>query len=518
MVYSKNKYRKRLIRILAVALPAILIFNNSIISFADTVTDRIAAHEAMTVDTNEIENWPQGPVIAAESAILMDASSGAILYAKNIHKRQYPASTTKILTTLIAYEECSLSEIVDFSRDAVYSIPAGSNNIAMDAGEQLTMDESIKAILIRSANEVSYAVAEHISGSFDAFADLMNKRAKELGCIDSNFVNPNGLPDENHYTSAYDLAMIGKAFFANEYLCEVTMTPMLHIEPSDRQPDDIWDANKMLLLPGKEYAYEYLVGCKTGYTDASRSTLVSCAQKDGLKLICVVLNDENPNYYQDTIALFNYGFSNFDKINISQTDTKYNIESAGSFYSANDIFGSSVPILTLNKYDCIILPKTIDFSDVESGITYETENENQAALITYTYNGTYLGAASVDFTINESNAYTFDSIEINNTEETNEKTTSFVFVNIVKIMAVIATILILIFLFLVIRKLSQSYSFFSSNSRRAWHRNSRRRGSRKRLHHTSRKNIRAQRRAAIRQAKKRAKATAASKKRRNLDF
>ena len=248
--------------------------------------ENIANNQSLAVQSNAVANWPTGPVVAAESAILMDADTGAILYAKNIHQREYPASTTKILTTLIASERCSMDEIVDFSYDAVHDIDPGSNHIAIDPGEQLTMEECLNAILIRSANEVSFAVAEHISGTtWQDFGPIMNERAKELGCVDSHFVNPNGLPNEDHYTSAYDLAMIGRAFFANEALCKMTMTHMLHISPSERQPDDIMEVNKMELIPGGKYAYPYLVGCKTGYTDAARSTLVSCAEKDGMKLI-----------------------------------------------------------------------------------------------------------------------------------------------------------------------------------------------------------------------------------------
>lgn len=172
----------------------------------------IAINQAIPIESNQIEDWPEGPVVDAASAILMEADTGTILYAKDIHAHHYPASTTKILTTLIASERCSLSEIVTFSSDAVFGIPKDSNHIAMDVGDTLTMEQCLNAILIRSANEVSYAVAEHIGETWSGFADIMNARAKELGCVDSNFVNPNGLPDENHYTSAYDLAMIGRAF------------------------------------------------------------------------------------------------------------------------------------------------------------------------------------------------------------------------------------------------------------------------------------------------------------------
>lgn len=297
-----------------------------------TTEERIEIQQEMPVESNAIPGWPTGPVVTAESAILMEAETGTILYAKNIHTQQYPASTTKILTTLIAAEQCSLDEWVTFSRDAIYDTPSDSNHIAMDVGQQLTMEDCLNAILIRSANEVSYAVAEHISGTtWQDFAKIMNERAVQLGCVDSHFVNPNGLPDENHYTSAYDLAMIGRAFFANELLCRISLTPRLHILPNDHMPYEKLENSKIELLPGKAYGYDDLVGVKTGYTNAARYSVVSCAERDRLKLICVVLRDESPAHYEDTIALFNYGFGNFEKVNVSQMETKYDIGNTGFF-------------------------------------------------------------------------------------------------------------------------------------------------------------------------------------------
>ena len=185
------------------------------VSAATIKEENIAHNQALAIQSNEVANWPTGPVVSAESAILMDADTGAILYAKKVSiSRNTLPVPPKFLTTLIASERCSMDEIVDFSYDAVHDIDPGSNHIAIDPGEQLTMEECLNAILIRSANEVSFAVAEHISGTtWQDFAPIMNERAKELGCVDSNFVNPNGLPNEDHYTSAYDLAMIGRAFF-----------------------------------------------------------------------------------------------------------------------------------------------------------------------------------------------------------------------------------------------------------------------------------------------------------------
>ena len=505
------------------------------VSAATIKEENIAHNQSLAIQSNEIANWPTGPVVSAESAILMDADTGAILYAKNIHQKEYPASTTKILTTLIASERCSMDEIVDFSYDAVHDIDPGSNHIAIDPGEQLTMEECLNAILIRSANEVSFAVAEHISGTtWQDFGPIMNERARELGCVDSHFVNPNGLPNEDHYTSAYDLAMIGRAFFANEALCKMTMTHMLHILPSERQPDDIMEVNKMELIPGGKYAYPYLVGCKTGYTDVARSTLVSCAEKDGLKLICVVMKDENPNYYEDTISLFDYGFSNFQSVNISQTETKYNIENAGSFYSGNDIFGNSKPILELNRDACITLPNTITFQDAVSSISYDDTEPGQAAVITYTYNDVVLGSASLDFTASEKGSSVFqDTAEAipseagDATQETSENTNggiptaarettsseendgtsggpAVIFINVVKVFFCILGIAVLIFLALLLRAFIKNYHFAHRSTRLTWRFSRRRNRSRSRYNSVD-QDLRNRRKEAIRQAKKRRK-------------
>lgn len=538
--------------------------NGLAVSAATIKEENIAYNQSLAVQSNAVANWPTGPVISAESAILMDADTGAILYAKNIHQKEYPASTTKILTTLIASERCSMDEIVDFSYDAVHDIDPGSNHIAIEPGEQLTMEECLNAILIRSANEVSFAVAEHISGTtWQDFGDIMNERAKELGCVDSHFVNPNGLPNEDHYTSAYDLAMIGRAFFANEALCKMTMTHMLHILPSERQPDDIMEVNKMELIPGGKYAYPYLVGCKTGYTDVARSTLVSCAEKDGMKLICVVMKDENPNYYEDTISLFDYGFSNFQRVNISQTETKYNIDNAGSFYSGNDIFGNSKPILQLNQNDSITLPNTITFWDAVSTISYDNTEPGQAAVITYTYNDVVLGTASIDFTASEKGSSVFGD-ETTGTTDGAEATAStqepdstgatqptegtatdepagedggiptatqptasgeedtasggpaVIFINVIKVFFWILGIAAAIFLVLLIRAFIKNYHFAHRSTRLTWRFGRRRKRSRSRYRSVD-QDLQSRRREAIRQAKKRRKPKKPNRFR-DLDF
>lgn len=447
------------------------------------VEDRLA----IPVKTNEIENWPIGPEVTAQSAILMDADTGVILYAKNVHEQLYPASTTKILTCLIAAETCDLDEIVTFSADAIYSTEG--SHIAIDVGEQLTMEECLNAILIASANDVSFGVAEHITGTnWKDFAAIMNERAAELGCVDSNFVNPNGLPNEEHYTSAYDLATIGRAFFANELLCKISSTPLLELLPTDHQPDHILERSKNQLFKGQTYEYEYLVGSKTGYTSAAKSTLVSCAEKDGMKLIAVVMVEDSPAQFADTIALFNYGFSNFERVNISERETRFHIDNTSFFYSNNDIFGSSKPILSLNATDSIILPKTIAFEDITSEISYDTGTEGQAALITYTYNDVFLGSASIDFADNTGNTYTFEQGAMQpaptETKET-KPTEKVVFVNVIKVIIGIGIFAGAAILIALIVSFFKNYQFGTRerNDRRSWLKEQRRKRNRYQISH-----------------------------------
>lgn len=440
-------------------------------AYALPVLPEVEDRAALPIETNAIEDWPEGPVISAQSAILIDAESGVILYAKNIHEPLYPASTTKLLTCLIALENCSLDEVVTFSYDAIFDTPRDSSNIALDVGNELTMEQCLNAILIASANEVAFGVAEHITGtSWQDFAVLMNERAAELGCVDSHFVNPNGLPDDNHYTSAYDLAVIGRAFFANELLCRISSSTRLELPPTDKQPKHIIENARNQILAGRTYAYEYLVGSKTGYTIAARSSLVSCAERDGMKLIAVVLADEAPSQYTDTIALFNYGFGNFERLNVSKTETRFQIDNAGFFYSSHDIFGNSKPILSLNTADCIVLPKTASFADAAYSISYDTEEENTAAVITYTYHDWFVGSVSVDFAKQPESPYSFESTPSDASKEAASNGQRVIFINIFKVLLCIVGTAGAIILIILLRAFLKSYQFATRDrsGRRRW--------------------------------------------------
>ncbi len=366
------------------------------------------AQKALPVESNDIDNWPAGPVTSAQSAILMDVDTGSILYAKNIHNRAFPASTTKILTCLVAMEQGDLDDTVSFSNEAVFSVPADGSNMGMDVGEEITLEQCLYGILVGSANEVANAVGEHIAGSIDAFVDMMNERAAELGCKDSHFMNTNGLHDENHYTSAHDLALIAAAFFRNDMLCKIGNTASYEFTATPTQPDDFILRNKHKMITG-EVAYDGVLGGKTGYTDNSRQTLVTCAERNGMRLVCVVFREETPNQFTDTMELFDYGFNNFQIMNIAENEKKYQIEPSGFLQTGNDIFGSSKPILSIDSESSVIVPNTTVFDDLESAIDYDVSDGNRIAQIRYSYHDTYVGKAYLELAADNTTPYEFDT-------------------------------------------------------------------------------------------------------------
>ncbi|MDE5716222.1 MAG: D-alanyl-D-alanine carboxypeptidase, partial [Lachnospiraceae bacterium] len=374
----------------------------------EELQEEAEARKALPIQSNEIDNWPVGPQVSAQAAILMDVNTGVILYSKNIHERLYPASTTKIMTTLLAMEKGNLDDMVEFSHEAVFSVPTDGSNMGMDEGEAIPLEECLYGIMVASANEAANAAGEYISGSIEDFVALMNERAQEIGCSDTHFVNPNGLHDPQHYTSAYDLALISSQFFKNEILCKISNTARYHFEATDSQPDDFYKNNKHKLVNG-EIPYEGILGGKTGYTDDSRQTLVTCAEQNGMRLVCVVFKEESPDQFTDTVELFDYGFHNFQVLNISEHEEKYNIESTGFLQIGNDIFGNSKPILSIDTDSYVIIPNTVSFQDLDSEIDYSQSDENRIAGIEYSYHGMYVGNAYLNLVTDHVSSYVFYS-------------------------------------------------------------------------------------------------------------
>lgn len=337
--------------------------------------------------------WPKlSEEITAGAAILMDVDTGAILYKKNINKVYYPASITKILTTLIAVENSSMDEVVTFSRDAVYK--TGGSGIARDVGEVMTMEQCLYAVMLESANECAYAVAEHISGSIEDFVKLMNQKAKSLGCESSHFKNPHGLPDEKHYLTAKDMAVIAKAAYENETFRLICGTKRYTIPPTNKHSDPTYLVNHHKMLYPKDtaaYLYDYCTGGKTGYTNAAGNTLVTYAQKDGMTLVAVILNGASPQYWKESRALLDFGFENFNLCNVSDCFESEDNDEEQKY----DTLNTNDPYAQIDPQARIILPKTVNFSKASMEISYKNLPDQVLAQLIYTYGKRPIGTANI---------------------------------------------------------------------------------------------------------------------------
>lgn len=325
------------------------------------------------------------PNIAAEVAILIDANTKTVLYEKNGYEKHYPASITKLMTALLTIENLSPTDTITFSKDAIFGIEAGSSHIGIDVDEQLTVDQALHGLLLMSANEVANGLAEAVSGSIDAFAQRMTERAKELGALNTHFVNPHGLHDDNHYTTAYDMALIASYLADNEYFLQLMKDSTYEI-PGTNKTDEIrylYQQHKMLNPSRDATIYrEDVIGGKTGYTDEARHTLVTIAKQGDTTLVAVVLQSERDSLYTDTAQLLDYGFESYYSLDLHSVDDilktlpVYTVKSGQAYQSANCGLGlsedvSALVLNTVTKDDITLsfnLPDKLD-SNVKIGDT-----------------------------------------------------------------------------------------------------------------------------------------------------
>ena len=477
-IYKCNKHiikgKRFLKKLFSVILTIFIILNSFICCYAE---EEVSAEETVSVEESAgtyyyapDSGWPVAPDISCKAACLMDAGSGAVLYGKNMDSVNFPASITKILTCLIAAEHCSMDETVTFSTEAVFGIDKGSSNVGMDVGQSITMEEALYCIMLASANEVASAVAEHVAGSIEEFAKMMNDKAASLGCSNTHFANANGLPNEDHYTTAHDMALIARAFNANDTLRHIAGTVNYEVKATPTQPDTFVMSNHHKMYPNKEYAYEYVTWGKTGYTVAAGSTLVTCAKKDGLDLICVVMRADNPAHYEDTRKLLDYGFDNFKKITVADYEKSYDIGSADFFATDSSIFGDSNNILSIDPSDQMTIPKDMPFESLDSEVIYTDNLMNVIATVRYTYTGNYVGYATINVADSEVDSYDFGAEVSQNmpAEDKNGKEKKDIFkdigknvtfVNLKKVLLIVGGSVGGIFLIFVIVAFIRNYNF-----------------------------------------------------------
>lgn len=344
--------------------------------------------------------WPSDTGVLADIGIAVDADSGAVLFGQGIHELTPPASITKLLTALVVVENSSMDDMVTFSYDAVNNVESGSGNKKNIAeGDKLSVKDCLYLLLLQSSNQAANALAEHVAGSRDAFADMMNEKVKELGCTDgTHFANPSGLNDDTQVVSAYDMAIIAQAAFNNSDVLEISSTKSYKLAPTQNNPSGATCANEHRLIitddeTSELYCPEAKAG-KTGYTSLAGNTLVTYGEKDGRRVISVVLKGQpSPNYFLDGKTLLQFGFENFQNISIPDNETKYvtgeeTVSINGADFQPDELDLESGAVITL--------PKDAAFSDASMELVTELPEqhpERAVALLQYTYNDRKIGQA-----------------------------------------------------------------------------------------------------------------------------
>lgn len=266
------------------------------------------------------------PNLQSKSAILMDSKTEKILFAKNENEKMYPASTTKIVTAILTLENCNLDDLVTVSYDAVMSIPDGYSSASLQVGEQLTVEQLLQLLLVYSANDAANTLAEHVGGSVESFVSMMNTKVHELKLSHTHFTNAFGMHDDNHYTTAQDLAIMMKYCIQNEDFRRLAGKASCAIPATNKYGPRRYTSTNDLIVPNSKYYDPNLTCGKTGYTSQAGDCLVSCSYRNDLELICVILGgktiDDVSTRFSETKTLYQYGYDNYSiKTLLNQNDS-----------------------------------------------------------------------------------------------------------------------------------------------------------------------------------------------------
>lgn len=345
-------------------------------------------------------DWPLDTGCQSEAGIVMDMDSGAVLFAQNIHVQEYPASITKLLTALVVVENASMDDQVTFSHDAVYNVEDGSGNkLQLEEGDVLSVKDCLYVMLLQSSNQAANALAEHVAGSREAFADMMNEKAASLGCRESHFVNPSGLNDPEQLTSAYDMAQIGAAVFNNQTLLEICSSTSATLPPTINNPNGrTYSMEHKLVVTDNsddENYYPSAVAGKTGYTSLAGQTLVTYAEQNGRRQVAVTLKSTQRTHYSDTKTILEFGFARFKNVSVAENETNYvtgdePVTIGDVSYEPSDLY--------LDEKAVITLPNDAQFSDADQYLQTEipaSHPEGAVGRIIYTYNDRQIGVAWV---------------------------------------------------------------------------------------------------------------------------
>lgn len=397
-------FNKALRRVAAATAAATLLFITpasalTVSAATNTSSSTTATTSATTAATTS--SWPKIPEdLVSNKYILMDADTGAILAEKGAYDKSYPASTTKILTGLLVAENNNLSDTVTFSSKAANSVTLIDSQLGTRAGEEMSVEQALYGLLLYSANELAYGLAEHTGGTLENFVDMMNTRAKAMGAKNTHFANASGLPDTNHYTTAYDMALIAKEVFNNPTFMKIDSTTYYEIPPTNKYKNTRRFNNRNLLLPGMKYGYEYCIGGKTGYTVDAEYTYVAQAEKNGMRLIFVCFQSTADGRFTDAKTLFEWGFNNFEKVSISDAVRSTVINS--SDYYASPVLGSHTINTSLSS-SYLTMPKSIKASDITMEKADSSDSTDNVQ-VNFKADGHLLGSGTLTLSSSATNA------------------------------------------------------------------------------------------------------------------
>ena len=326
------------------------------------------------------------PDITSKSAILIDNRTNKVLYSKNENNKMYPASTTKILTAIIVLENCNLNDVITVSYEAISSIPEGYSIANLQVGEELTVEQLLELLLVHSANDAANVLAIHVGGSITSFVSMMNTKVSDLGLTGSHFTNVYGLHDENHYTTAKDLAFIMKYCLKNETFRKIAGQASCAIPATNKYGTRKYNTTNELIIPKTASYYPYMTAGKTGFTTPAGECLVSSAYKDNLELICVVLGGNSR--FSDTRSLYEYAYSNYSIKNIvNEKDVVGNIDVSNASKETKNLdllVSESIPALVLNTDNIESFTPSLSLNE---NILAPIEEGDVLGKITYSING-----------------------------------------------------------------------------------------------------------------------------------
>lgn len=281
---------------------------------------------------NNIKVYAEELSIKAKAALMVEVNTGKVIYENNAEEQNYPASVTKILTAIIVLENCKLDDTATVSSNALSNIPSAYVVAPLYVGEKMKIEDLLYALLLKSSNDAAYVLAEHVGGSVEGFSDMMNKKAEEIGCKNSHFVNPNGIHNSNHYTTAYDMYLISKYAMQNEEFVKIVSTYQYTLPATNKytKSDRVMTNTNSFVNPKSGYYDKDVKGIKTGTTDEAGNCLITDTVKDGFDVITVVLGaDTKESKFAETSKMMEYMFNNYTLTEIHKKgDIIKNIEVA----------------------------------------------------------------------------------------------------------------------------------------------------------------------------------------------